>query len=288
MHRLTVSSDRLSLLVDGVPLVWRGTLDWPLYGRYLNEGASVVDAVIADRVSVGANTICLAAQLAWWPNLNPTNPKWWDDWRPFVQLALDRQVRVCIVVFCDTATYPAAYLAHWERLYVTLGDFPNVTLVVMNQPGHPTQDNGNLLPLLPTFTTVPVAGFPRLLFARDNPFESANPTLPAGDFALYCCSRDPGKFFNIGASMAQIVNGWPEHQDQWPGTHGASVLFEPWHAKPTGVYGDAGLWRQIARSLCFKGNIGGNFYSDQCSQAALLTGVERGCAVEYLGNIPNA
>ena len=115
MNALTISADKLSFLDGPTPFIWRGTLDWPLYGRFLNEGATVASSIVTDRRAVGANTICVGAQLSWWPGLNPTNPLWWDQWRPFAQLCADQQMRLCIVVFCDTKTYPLPYQAHGQH-----------------------------------------------------------------------------------------------------------------------------------------------------------------------------
>lgn len=285
MKPLTVSTNRMTLLEDGKPFVWRGTLDWPLYGRFLNEGVDVTRGVMADRRSVGANTICCAGMLGWWPGLNPSNPQYWDSLRPFVELAEQQDMRICFVVFCDTATLMpdrASMEAHYERFLVTLGDKTNVTFVGVNQPGHHTQSR-DCNPL--RFSKPP--SFPSLLCARDNPLEQGNPTLPAQDFSCYCSRRDyPKGYIEVGSSMFYVVEGWADAGIVWQGSHQASVLFEPLHCRPHDWTGSPGVWRQLARSLAFAGTAGGNFYSDQCSQAALLTDVERMCAVEFCGNLP--
>lgn len=289
MDRLTLSSDGLRLNSGSSPFIWRGILDWPLYGRYLNEGSAVVREVLKDRRSVGANIVCCGAQLGWWPNLHPGNPGWWPGWRPFVDLCSEEGMRVCPIVFCDTATYPQAdYEAHWVRFYTQLGDKSNVVLVGMNQPGHPSQDNKGLVDsgVLGRLAVKSIAGFPPLLFARENPYEGANPILPAGDFTLYCEDRNINRWMETGASMAYVVWGWGPGES-WQGSRRASVLFEPWHAKPYGESGNPWYWRARARELSAPGTVGGNFYSDQCAKSQLLTDGERACAVEYLGNIPN-
>jgi hypothetical protein len=263
-------------------------LDWALRGRQLNEGLEVARTIVRDRRSVGANIICTAGMGAnaiasggTWPN--PSNPAYWSTLRDFSLMVEQEGLQLCHVVFCDTATLMpdlGSMLAHWERYLVTLGDRPDL-FVIANQPGHPSQSGQ----LDPRVFSKP-ASFPQLLCARNNPMEDANPLLPPMDFSCYCCSRDPNRWMTIGSSMAYVINGWPGTLDQWPGVHGPSVLFEPWHARPNQWTSDPGLWRQIARSLCFQQNIGGNFYSDQCAQSQVLSGIERNCAVEYLGNIP--
>jgi hypothetical protein len=291
MQPLTLSADRLSLLADGSPFIWRGTLDWPAYGRHLNEGAAYTHRLCNDRRSVGANTICCAGMLSWWQGLHPGHPRYWEELRPFADIAAEYDLRVCFVVLCDTRALMPDFntqLAHWERFIVTLGDKTNVTCLVANQPGHPSQ---TITPAQTAVFTVPiVGGFPPILCARDNPMESANPVLPPLDFTCYCSSRHPSKgFVEVGSSMWYVVNGWPDNPSAWRGTHRASILFEPARIEqdPSNGWDDPGKWRQLARSLAFKGTCGGNIYSRQGRDADVFTGRIRACAVEYLGNIPN-
>lgn len=282
-YPLTISPDRLTFLEDGKPWVQRGVLAWPLYGRFLNEGPLLAGALMDDYVACGANTICCAGMLSWWPGLNPTNPAYWSSLRPFVELAEQKRVRICFVVFCDTRSLMpdrASQIAHWERVLTTLGDKTNVTFVAVNQPGHPTQSCDPM-----DFNPLP--RFPGLLCARDNPMESANPTVPPLDFSCYCSSRNyPQGFVEVGSSMWYVVNGWEDHGNVWVGSHQVSVLFEPLHCRVTDWTGNPGVWRQLARSLTFQGTGGGNMYSDALSQAQPLVGIERACAVEFLGNLP--
>lgn len=291
MNRLTLTPDRLGLLDGATPFVWRGTLDWQAYGVLLNRGAAAFTTLLRDRKSVGANTVCCGLRLSWVPGLHAANPGFWSNLIPAARMAAAEGLRLCFVVFADTAMDlgdglhdPAAWQPHLDRLLTHLGLEPNVSFVYANQPGNGPQAN---LTADRVRAFVKPSGFEWMLAARDNPNESANPIVPVADLGLYCPSRNVSKFFNIGASMAQIVNGWPDDLAAWSGTHTASILFESWHAKPGEPSCDPGLWRQIARSLAFKGVCGGNFYSEQLAQGALtLSGQERDCAVEFLGNIP--
>lgn len=278
----------LPLHVDGLDLrrsdnelwTWRGTLDWPLFGRHLNEGESVTRAILRDRRSVGANIVCCAGMLSWWEGLTPSHPNYWPELRHFADICAEEDMRLCLVVFCDTRSIMpnvSDQVPHWDRIQAHLGDKPNVLLVGVNQPGHPSQ---SIDPLITHGSS-----FSGQLCARDNPLESGNPVLPALDFSCYCSSRNPVKgWVEVGSSMWYVVNGWSD--GQWTGVHQPSVLFEPLHCRPTDWTGDPGIWRQLARSLSFRGTVGGNFYSNQCSIAELFSGIERDCAVEFLGNIP--
>lgn len=299
MKNLTISSDRMTFLEDGRPWVQRGTLDWPIYGRFLNEGELYAKDLFIDRRSVGANTIACAGMLAWpqW-GFNPSHPDYWSKLRRFVEIADDEGMRLQFVVLCDTASLMpdlGAQKAHWERFLVTLGDKTNVSFVVANQPGHPTQT------IRPedTATYTKPSSFQQLLCARNNPFETDNPVMPPMDFSLYCSSRDGHLgYVEVGSSMWYVVNGWPTDPAAWGGTRQVSVLFEParieagtqwgWDARPSNGWDDPGKWRQLGRSLCFKGTGGGNIYSRHGVNADLLTSpVIRACYVEFLGNIPN-
>jgi hypothetical protein len=285
MFPLTISPDRLSFIHGVQSWIWRGTLDWMLYGRHLSEGEAVSRRIIQDRRSVGANTVCCAGNLfSWHPALRPDNPQSWSELRPFVDMAAEEDMRVCFVVFCTTTQLMpgmGSQLAHWERFVTTLGDKINVTLVLVNQPGYPDQRDFDSL----AFSKIQVGTFPQLLCARGNPGEQENPRMPAWDFSCYCSSRDELKYAETGSSMHYIVDGWGPGQS-WQGTRQVSILFEPPHAHEIGTWSDPSVWRQLGRSLCFKGTGGGNFYSDQCAQAQLLIGRQRACAIEFLGNIP--
>lgn len=282
MFPLTLTPDRLGLMDGPSRFTWRGVLDWCLFGRYMRDGADTVRVLVQDRRSVGANIICCAGMLAWFEGLNTSNPLYWDSLRPFAELLESEQMRLCFVVFCDTESLmpnAAAQAAHWDRFLTTLGDKINVVFVGVNQPGH---DGQNADPMV----AHRMPNFPQLLVARDNPNESGNPTVPALDFSCYCSSRDEVKgVIEVGSSLSYVVNGWPD--GGWGGTHGAVVLFEGPHFRPTGPWASPAKARQLARSLCFDGTVGGNYYCDQLSQSQTLAGVERDMAVEFCGNIPN-
>jgi hypothetical protein len=160
-----------------------------------------------------------------------------------------------------------------------------VSFLYVNQPLHTSQSRDLTPDVIRAFTKP--RGFDPLV-ALDNPTQSGNPILPAGELACYCCDRNPAKFFNIGASMAQIVHGWPDKLTEWGGAHTASLLFESWHATEGEPSCDPGLARQIGRSLCFEGCVGANAYVHQMAHGAVvLKGLERNYVVELLGNIPN-
>lgn len=282
MTRLTIRPDGLGFLDGGQPFTWRGDLCWPLYGKYLHQGEGAAREIFIDRRSVGANTICCAGMLTWGHPFNPSTPGYWEKLRDFVDLAASESMRVCFVVFCDTRELMpdrGAQLAHWERFYVTLGDKSNVTLVLVNQAGHPSQALG--VGDIDQFSrTQPVAGFPPLLCAKNNPMEDNPVPNPAWDFSVFCTKRNEPHWYieSGGLSMWTVVH------DQ---AFAPAVMFEPIRAGAKYPYALApGKWRQLARSLCFEGTVGGNFYSDQSSQAQAFSGTIRDCAVEYLGNIP--
>jgi hypothetical protein len=300
MNPLTISPDRLSFLDGGVPFVQRGCLTWPLLGVYLNDGELAAAELIKDRRSVGANTISVIGMWSRYKNLHPSHPQYWDSLRPLSQIAADEGMRLQWVVLADTrptavwldtpGTWPGmpdlgSQLAHWERFLVTLGDFNNVTFIVANQPGHPSQ---TITPAQTTQFVVPQVGdFPKLLAARNNPFEDSNPTLPPMDFSCYCSSRRyPKGVAELGYSMWNVIHGWQEIS-KWSGTRQVSILFEPPRISEGNGWDDPGRWRQMARSLCYYGVGGGNVYSDQDRFGLPFTGVTRDCAVEFLGNIPN-
>ncbi len=289
MLPLTLSTDKLAFMEGGAAWTWRGTLDWAWLSRFFHEGEAVARQILVDRRSVGANTICTAAMSSW-SDLDPRAMlNYWDDQRGIrraCDLAAEEAMRLCFVVFTTTRQLGFTDLAsqknHWERFYVTLGDKPNVTLVLVNQPGQTDQPGFDPMAFE---RTQPVASFAPLLCARANPSTDNNPPIPAWDFSCFCCTRDEDRWMTIGSSMAYVVNGWPKSVE-WAGTKGASVLFESWHATPGTVFCDPGLGRQIGRSLCFKGTVGGNAYGDQLAASALLTGEERDYTIELLGNIP--
>jgi hypothetical protein len=282
MQRLTVSPNGLGFLEGSTPFTWRGDLCWPLYGKYLALGEGAAREIFIDRRSVGANTVCVAGMLTWGYPFSPDTPSYWDKLRRFVDIAAEESMRVCFVVFCDTATLMpdrAAQLAHWERFYVTLGDKDNVTLVLVNQAGHPSQ-NLRQDEIDQFQKPQPVAGFPALLAAKNNPFEDNPVPNPAWDFSVFCTKRnEPHWYIEAGG-----VSMWTVVHDQ---AYAPAVMFEPIRAGDK--YPEAlspGKWRQLGRSLCFEGTVGGNLYSDQSSQAVPFSGTIRNCAVEFLGNIP--
>lgn len=288
MKPLTISADRLSFLEDGKPWIQRGCLDWPLYGRYLTHGENYARDIFQDRRHVGANTIACAGMLAW-PDLgfSTAHPNYWPGLRRFVEIAEQESIRIQWVVLCDTRVLMpnlSAQLAHWERFLVTLGDKTNVTFLLANQPGHPSQ---TITPAQTLYFGKP-SGFTHLLCSRGNPFESANPVVPPMDFSCYCSSRR-GHFgyVEVGSSMWYVVNGWPDDLSSWGGTHQASILFEPARIEVDNGWADPGKWRQLARSLAFKGTAGANIYSRQGRNAEILTGITRDSYVEFLGNIPH-
>ena len=281
LARREKTPDGVGFLVSGQPWTWRGTLTWPLYGKFLNEGENVVRSVLRNRRDVGANTVCCAGMLSWGSPFTPAHPQYWSGLRSFVELAEQELLRVCFVVFCDTRSIMpdlATQRAHWERFYVTLGDKTNATLVLTNQPGHPSQ----AIDVMAFAPPPSVAGFPPLLAARHNPLEDQRPITPAWAFSAFCGKRnDPNWFMEAGGlSMWTVVN-------DLQGTHGVTVFFEPPPCGRQAQWTDPGKWRQLARSLCFKGTAGGNFYSDQDARAEMYAGVTHACALEYLGNIPN-
>lgn len=286
MQRLIVSADRMRLtLADGSPFVWRGTLDWSLYSRYLHEGEAVARSLAIDRRSVGANTICCAHLLSWAHPLplTPATPNLFEKLPAFADLLASEGLRLNLNVFNDTASLmpdQGSQLAHWERVYVTLADKDNVTLLLGNAQHHSSQAiDFSVFPKPPS-----VAGFPALLAAIENPLEDNPPPSPPWDFSCFAGKRSvPFWFMEAGC-----VSMWTIVHDN---VHGASLMYEPPPCgRPGEVYSDtaldAGNWRQFARSHCFTGTIGGNFYADQLAESVPLTGQVRNCAVEYLGNLP--
>lgn len=312
MNFLSRSPDQLQLMDGDQPFVQRGTLDWPLFARLLIEGEPVFGEILADRRSVGANTVALATMwsryqmLHWavWPD-----DVYWGALRTAARIAHEEGMRLQWIVFASTKPglewvgMPAGshwpgiigidyQKAHWERLCVTMGDSANVSYILANQPGHPDQPTPTSAELK-TFVVPQTGDFPKPLVARNNPHEDKNPILPPLDFSCYCSSRKfPKGVAELGYSMWNIVWGW-QNQAEWPGTRQASILFEPARVSedPSNSgyeWANPGRWRQMARSLCFEGTNGGNFYSDQNRYALPLTGITRNCAVEFLGNIPPA
>ena len=288
MNRLTKSPDGLGLLDGTIPFTWRGTLTWTLYGLWLHSQAEARN-VVRDRRSVGANTVCFASQLCWLHQGRPYSifaptitPGYHNQIRSFADMLQEEEMRACMVVLCDTAYLGQDYNAmrdHWKWCYTAVGDQPNWTLVVANQPFHPTQSN-ELKDHIMEFERPPsIAGFPPLLVARDNPNEDNPPTTPPLDFAAFCSKRnEPFWYVEAGGlSMWTIVN---DH------TNCPTVLFEPPPCGRRSEWTDPGKWRQFGRSLCFKGTVGANFYSDHDAASLILTGPTRDCAVEFLGNIP--
>ena len=281
---LTLSPDRMQFLEDGYPWVWRGTLTWSLYGRYLHQGMEAALAVLRDRQACGANTVCCSLMLSWGFPFSPVTPGFWSGLTPFVRTAADEGLRLCFIIFADTRSLMPnhdAQVAHWQRIYTHLGGEPNVTLLLVNQPGHHSQD----LDLYRFDPPPPIAGFPALLAARANPFEDHPPILPAWSFSAFAAKRnDPNWFMEAGCgSMWYTVNGF----GSYPGTQQATVLFEPAPAGRRPEWTDPGKWRQFARSCCFRGTVGANFYSDYDARSEIYpAGVVRDCAVEFLGNLP--
>lgn len=294
MNPLTISADRLQFLEDGRAFVWRGFIDYPIYGHYLTEPDDRrVAALMADRRSVGANTITCALMLDWsnMGALQLFDDRFFQRLRPFVDLAGNEGVRLELIAFTGVDSLmpdQATQLAHWERIGVTLGDKPNVSLMVSNQPGHA----GNTRIDVGAFGKIP--GFPAILCCRSNPNESENPPMPALDYSGYCSARTDVKgFIEVGSSMYYVVHGWGPGT-AWDGTHQVSLLSEPWGAAETprnNRRSDPGLFRQLGRSLCFRGTGGGKFLCDAGgSRSELLDAtrpVQRACAIEFLGNIPH-
>lgn len=287
MNRLTVSADGLGFMDGEKPFVWRGGLDWSAMGLLLEQGEAAYRALLRDRRSVGQNTICVAGMLSWGHPFMPETPGYWNAVRDghgrsaLTDIALEEGMRVCVVVLCDTAGRDLAWMrAHWQRWYVSLGDKPNVTFVLANQAGHPSQ--GMSEADLETFErTQPVAGFPAALCAKNNPFEDNPVPRNHWDFSAFCAKRnDPNWFMEAGC-----VSMWTVVHDQ---AHAPAVLFEPIRCGDKYPESkDPGKWRQLGRSLCFKGTVGGNFYSDDNAQARpYAAGVVHDSAVEFLGNIP--
>lgn len=290
MTPITISADRLAFLEDGKPWVWRGVTDFALYGRYLNEGAAPVAAVFKNRRAVGANVCRVLGMVSWWPNLTPAHPAYWSSLRPFVALAAAEGLRLEFVVFADAQIIMPdlpSQLAHWERVLVTLGDATNVFFQVSNQ------GDKNGVPEAWRVQFAKPAPFSQLLCCRDNPMESANPTLPAMDYSAYCASRDDVKgYVEVGSSMHYVVHGWGPGT-AWGGTQQVSILDEPIGAdethQPGSRWADPGKFRQLARSLTFKGTGGATFHSTAGTRSALFDvtcPITTACAVEFLGNLP--
>ena len=295
MYPLTVSSDRLAFLVNGQPFVWRGTLTWSLYGRALYFGIENAREVVRDRRSVGANTVCCSLMLSWGFPFTPQeghslyDADYWPFLTPFVRMCAAEQMRVCFIVFADTKFLMPdrnAQKAHWQRLYTHLAAEPNVTFVLVNQPGHHTQaiSIGGIAEFEPP---PPIAGFPALLAAPYNPHEDELPlAFPGWAFSCFCSKRnDPNWWAEAGGySMATVVSIGAGDR---PPTHQATVLFEPVPYGRRPEWSDPDKARQFARSQAFKGTVGGNVYSDLDARSEVYpAGVVRDCAVEYLGNLP--
>ena len=277
MRRL--QSNGLLLTQGPYPFVWRGSLTWSLYGRVLAQGLEAGRAVLRDRRTVGANTVCCSLMLSWAFPFTPASPGFWEMLTPFVHMAADEGMRVCFIVFADTRTIMpdrATQQAHWQRVYTHLASEDTVTLVLANQPNHGTQAIDPF-----AFAAPPsVGGFPAMLAARDNPLGDAVPTLPPWGFSAFCSKRsEPNWYMEAGCvSMWTIVH---DH------THGPTILFEPPPCGRRPEWTDPGKWRQLARSLCFNGTCGGNFYSDFDARSEVYPpGVVRDSAVEFFGNIP--
>lgn len=289
MERLRVEG--LKMYQGQQPFTWRGCLDWSLPGLLLEQGTTEYKRILRDRRSVGANTICVAGMLTWGHPFSPDSPGYWDMVRDqqgrsaLLDIAAEEGMRICFVTFCDTASLMpdrGAQRAHWQRIYTSWGDKDNVSLVLVNQAGHPSQalSVGDI----DQFERPPsIAGFPALLAAKNNPFEDNPVPSPAWDFSTFCGKRNyPNWFIESGG-----LSMWTVVHDQ---AAAPAVLFEP--IRCGDKFADQGAmapghWRQLARSLSFEGTIGGNFYSDDNAQARVLSpGVVHNSAVEFLGNIP--
>lgn len=300
MNDLTIDHDWLAFRDGHSFFVQRGSLTWPLYGLYLNEGELAAAKIMQDRRAVGANTISLIGMWSRYANLHPSNPTYWNLLRPFCQIAADEGMRLQWVVLADTkpsnvwldmpagVTWPgmpalADQKAHWERFLVTLGDFKNCTFIVANQPSHPSQT----ITANQTKEFVKPSDFQQLLCARNNPFEASNPVLPPMDFSCACTKRSfPYGHAELAWSMYNYVFG-NINQAAWPGTRQVTIAFEMPRIQEGNGWDNPGLWRRMGRQLCELGTGGGNVYSDQDRFAQIYSGVTRDCAVEFLGNIPN-
>jgi hypothetical protein len=291
MTPLTISADKMMFLEDGQPWVLRGFKDFAAFGRLLNDGELAYAALLKDRKAVGANTVEHLGMVDWVPNLRPSNPKFWPGIQTATRLAGEEGLRVLWTVFADAQILMPdlpSQLAHWERFLVTLGATNNTLFMVSNQG----DKNGVPDDWRQRFTKP--HDFSHLLCARDNPMESANPTLPALDWSGYCSSRDDVKgFVEVGSSMYYVVEGWRDGGIVWPGTHQVSVLTEPMgfdeRPSPGRRWADPGKARQLARSLCFKGTGGGFIHTQAGIEGKLLDStrpVQRACAIEFLGNVP--
>ena len=134
-----------------------------------------------------------------------------------------------------------------------------------------------------------IAGPPPLLAATYNPHEDEIPwTLPGWAFSCFCSKRNDPNWWTEGGGFS-MVSAVQLGANGRPPTNQATVLFEP---PPCGrpnhpEWTDPGKWRQFARSQCFKGTVGGNFYSDEDAQSLLYPpGPVRDSAIEFLGNLP--
>lgn len=296
MNPLTIDPVRECLMDGTKPFTVRGCLEWIPFGRFRVEGEPWLRTFLRDLKSLGANTMSFGTMLSWGPKMDPREGEpWWSALFRFADILGDEGVRGIPIAFADTALLmpnPSAQDAHWQRLLAHLGGFPHLNMVlVANQPGHHTQA------MRPEDTLRFPKTFPHYLIARNNPFEDSNPVTPAADWSCMCTSRNVQKYQQFGSSGWYIRNGWPEDPLSWDGTHGPVVGFElprieagteyGANAKPSNGWDHPGIWREIARSLCFKGTLGANIYSRQGVNADLKTGVIRASYVEFLGNLPS-
>lgn len=295
MNRLTVNKDLLWLMDGDNPFMVNGCLMWGLYGFYLDQGEAKLREVLDDRKNIGFNTVTVLSMWSRWKNFHPSfyGQTYWDGWRIFLDILASYEMRCIITVLADTkptsewidteGDWPGMpnlqdQKDHWKRLIVTVGDKDNVMFVVANQPGHSSQ---TIKPIHTIEFDVPQVGdFPKMLFARNNPMEAANPVLPAGDFSCACTKRrEPFAYAEIGFSMHTYVHG--NVSGTWTGTKQPTILLEPYKIEKSWTL-DPGKAKVLARQTgAAKGSGGGNIWTHNDRMCVPYSGLERLCAIEF-------
>jgi hypothetical protein len=151
------------------------------------------------------------------PAMIPANyPAYWDKLPLFADRLAAHGHRLLLTIFADVQMFGwslAQQQAHVAQVEAVLGGRTNVLFELVNQAAKNGIDPGAF--------AHPSWG----LWSRDSGMESANPFMPAWDWAGYTGTRNRPNFRFSGSDMYYVVHGW--NNATWGGTHVPSALVEP-------------------------------------------------------------